>query len=128
MDLSSGKSPRRNKSHEGNVFMKSQPTIRIYRHKDCMKCERIARLHKKLDWFGKLEISTEAPSCGPLKLGEIVVEDIATKQLLRGTQALREIVLRVPLYLPFLPMLSIPFVARKVDLEMSGCDNNSCAI
>ncbi len=67
--------------------LRTQPeakTIRIYRDPDCAKCERFASVHRFFDWDGRLDLSTTSPATGPLRLGEVVVEDIATGAILRG--------------------------------------------
>lgn len=95
--------------------------IRLYRHPDCRKCARIARIHQKCDWLGRLEISTVAPKTGPLKMGEIVIENLSTGDILHGSDAFALLCRQIPLYAPFKLLLVVPFVRRHVDREMSGC-------
>jgi hypothetical protein len=102
--------------------------LTIYRNKDCVRCARIARFHKLFDWLGRLESSTETPRTGPLRLGEIAVEDARTGEMIQGVEAVRAVFRQVPAYLPFLPLLYVPFIARKVDREVRGCDDGSCAV
>lgn len=98
-------------------------TIRIYRNPRCPRCARLAALHLRLDWLRRIEDST-APPAGrtPLRMGEIVVENLRTGALLEGAQAVRAIARSVPLYWPLLPLLGVPFVARRADAEARGCE------
>ena len=58
--------------------------IRIYRNPQCKRCARIARFHKYFDWANRIELSVSEPKSGPLALGEIAVEDLATGTMLLG--------------------------------------------
>jgi hypothetical protein len=101
--------------------------ITIYRHKDCAKCARIARMHRFFDWLHRVETSTEVPGTGPLQLGEIAVEDARTGEITKGVEAVRRICRQIPAYAPLLPLLHLPFVARKVDREVRGCASGACS-
>ena len=98
------------------------PRITIYRHPDCARCAKIARVHRSLDWLGRLRFSTGLPKCGPLRLGEIAVEDTRTEEIAKGVEAVRRIYRQVPAYLPLLPLLWIPPIARWVDRDVRGCE------
>lgn len=102
--------------------------ITIYRHKECAKCARIARLHKAFDWWDRVECSTDTPRTGPLRLGEIAVEDARSGEITKGVDAVRQIARQIPAYLPLLPLLRIPYVARKVDQDVRGCADGTCAV
>jgi hypothetical protein len=93
-----------------------------------VRCEKIAASHKKLDWLRRLDFSTETPPCGPLRKGEIAVEKIATGKVIKGVQAVRLIFSQVPVYLIFYPVLYLPFVARRIDKDLGGCNGDSCEI
>jgi hypothetical protein len=100
--------------------------IRIYRNPDCAKCARYARMHERLDWFGRIENSTVTPPTGPLTIGEVVVEQLATGRIARGAEALALICRQIPAYAPMLVLLKLPAVRRAADKEMSGCGGGSC--
>ncbi|HYE58428.1 MAG TPA: hypothetical protein VD948_07965 [Rhodothermales bacterium] len=104
------------------------PQIRIYRHPECARCARIARLHQALDWLGRIETSTATPPSGPLRKGEVVVEDLATGQIRRGAEAFALITRQVPLYAPLRLLLHMPAFRRYVELDMSGCRNGACDV
>jgi hypothetical protein len=66
--------------------------ILVYRNPDCAKCTRLARIHHRFDWLKRLEDTTEVPSTGPLRPGEIAVQDLAS-----GENAQRRRVLQATL-------------------------------
>lgn len=101
--------------------------ICIYRNPDCPKCARYARLHQRLDWFGRVEISTAEPATGPLAMGEVVVEDMQSGRILRGAEAAERIVREIPAYAPFRLLLKIPAVRAAAEREMQGCSANACS-
>lgn len=104
------------------------PRWRIYRHPDCARCERYARTHLALDWRGLLEQSTAAPPCGALRMGEVVVQDLASGELHHGAAAMDRIARAVPLYAPLRLLLCVPAVRRKVDAELGGCGGEACEL
>jgi hypothetical protein len=96
--------------------------IVIHRHPHCERCARIARRHKKLDWLGRIRVSTaDPPGRAAVRKGEIVVHDLKTGAMLEGVDAVRKIFSQVPLYLPLLPLLRIPALARRADADIRGC-------
>lgn len=101
--------------------------ITVYRNKDCAKCRRFARAHQFFDWLHRVKATTDTPRSGPLAVGEIVVEDAATGEMLRGVHAVRAIWRQIPAYMVLLPLLRIPAVARWVDRDVRGCAGPSCA-
>ena len=104
------------------------PRLRIYRHPECERCARYARTHLRLDWRHLLEESTAAPPSGPLRMGEVVVQELATGAMFRGADAMERIARAVPLYAPLRLLLKLPAVRRKVEAELGGCDGGSCAL
>jgi hypothetical protein len=102
--------------------------ITIYHHKDCAKCRKIARVHKALDWLGRVEISTGTPKTGPLQMGEIAVEDARTGETALGVDAVRAIARQVPAYTPLRPLLCIPAIARRVDQDVRACTDGRCGV
>ncbi len=99
--------------------------IRIYRNPGCAKCARYARLHARLDWFGRVENSTAVPPTGPLTMGEVVVQEIGSGRIVQGAEAARRIAAAIPAYAPFRLLLKIPAVARAADREMRGCNGGT---
>lgn len=102
--------------------------IIVYRNKDCSKCEKWARMNNIFDWLNRVEASTAIPPCGPLEMGEIVVEDLQTGELIHGVEAVRKIYRQVPAYWILLPLLRIPAFAHYVDRETRGCVGDSCKV
>jgi hypothetical protein len=96
--------------------------IRLYNNPACVSCARHARVHKFFDWFHKVVISTSTPPGGPLAVGETVVQDLDSGQLIHGAAALDCLCRHIPLYLPMRLLLLIPAVWRKADKAMAGRD------
>jgi hypothetical protein len=100
--------------------------IVIYRHPECRKCARMARVHRLIDWFSRVAVVTTTPPTGPLQMGEIIVEDLSTGRFLAGVEGLKFICRQIPLYWLVLPLLWIPAVRACADRETRGCANGSC--
>lgn len=100
--------------------------IRIYRHPDCPKCARYARVHRLLDWRGRVEVATTTPKTGPLRLGEVVVEKLDEGRVFKGSAAFEEICRHIPAYAPFLLLLRFPAVRAFAEREMTGCNSEAC--
>ena len=103
-------------------------TIRVYRNPDCRRCARYARVGHALDWRDRLETSTATPETGPLRPGEIVVEELASGKLHRGAAALDLIVRQIPLYAPVGLLLRFSSFRRYIDRELSGSGGASSEI
>lgn len=103
-------------------------TIRVYRNPDCRKCARYARVGQMLDWRDRLQTSTDAPKTGPLRPGEIIVEELASGTFYRGAAALDLIARQIPLYAPVRLLLQLPSFRRYIDRELSGGGGTSCEI
>lgn len=104
--------------------------VRVYRHPDCARCARYARRHRRLDWLDRVEVSTRTPSGHrPLRLGEVVFEDLRDGRLLQGAEGFALLCRQVPAYWPLLALLPISAVRRSVERDLAGdCDGGACAI
>jgi hypothetical protein len=102
--------------------------ILIHRHPDCARCARIARAHHLFDWLDRVEDTTEPPRSGPLRMGEVIVEDLRTGGLHGGAEAFGLICRQIPLYAPARVLLRFPAFRRRVDLDMGGCDDGACGV
>lgn len=93
----------------------------IHRNPQCARCARIVRMHHRLDWFGRIQDTTQPPEDAPApRMGEILVRDLQTGALLDGVDAVRAIARAVPLYLPLRLLLRIPAIARRADADARG--------
>ncbi|MFC5580738.1 hypothetical protein [Rhodanobacter terrae] len=63
---------------------------------------------------------------GPLRLGEVVVQDLRSGTTLRGAAGFALLCRQIPAYWPLLPLLSNPALRRRVEREFSGCANAGC--
>ncbi len=100
--------------------------IRVYRNPDCARCAMFAAAYRYLDWLDRVEASTDAPKTGPLQLGEVVVEDLATGQIIRGAEGIELIARNIPAYAPLRLLLKLPVFRRYVDKEVRGCGGDAC--
>jgi hypothetical protein len=112
-------------AEEERMWMKK---IRVYRHADCAKCARFAKVALYFDWLDRIEASTGTPTTGPLRLGEVVVEDLTSGRITRGAEGIELIFRNIPAYTPFLLLLKVPPVRHYVEKEVSGCEDNSCKV
>jgi hypothetical protein len=104
-------------------------TVRVHHHPDCLKCARLARWHRRLDWFDRIETSTVTPQGhAPLRLGEVIVEDLRAFTLHEGAEAFALIVRAVPLYRPLLALLHFPAARRAIERDMRGTRDVSCEL
>ena len=94
--------------------------ILIYRHPDCEKCARYARFHQTVDWLDRISVTTATPRTGPLRLGEIVVENLADHKIVQGVEGLQLVFRQVVLYWPLLPLLWVPWIRKKADQDVRG--------
>jgi len=69
----------------------------LYYHKDCPECAKQTATTSKLDWFNRIDLSTEIPPTGELEKGEIVLISKGGFAFTRG-YATRKICLNIPLY------------------------------
>ena len=102
--------------------------VTLFHNPDCARCGKIARVHRAMDWFGRLEVRTDDPPTGPLKMGEITVRDNRTGEFFVGVNAVRRVFREIPAYWVIRPLLWIPPIARKIDRETRGCVDESCAL
>lgn len=94
----------------------------------CPKCARKARRTARLDWLGRVELSTEESPAGPVPAGEIVVVDRQRGELLTGIYATRSICLHVPAFLVIGLLLELPALRRAMSRRASGCTGGVCPL
>ena len=75
-------------------------TIRLHYNPDCPVCARRAARTARLDWLGRVELSTGDSPLGPVPPGEIVVVDKESGNAFDGIRAMRKLCLQVPLLFP----------------------------
>jgi hypothetical protein len=101
-------------------------SITLYYNKDCARCARLARIDRFLDWFGRLHISTDIPPTGPLRIGQIMVEDMRTRTSHFGADAFSLLCRNLPLYAPLRLLLLSKRFRRRIEQQLGGCDDSSC--
>ncbi|MDE0059198.1 MAG: hypothetical protein OXI22_05675 [Defluviicoccus sp.] len=76
-------------------------TVRLHYNPDCPVCARRAQRTARLDWLGRVELSTDDSPLGPVPPGEIVVVDGNNGRAFAGIRATRKLCLQVPLLFPY---------------------------
>lgn len=101
--------------------------VLIHRHPDCERCARIARMHHRLDWLGRIGDTTRAPADrAPVRMGEIVVRDLQAGTLHEGLDGGRLIFRNVPAYWPLWALSFIAPIGRRMDADLRGCASGAC--
>jgi hypothetical protein len=65
---------------------------------------------------------------GPLRPGEVVVQDLRRGMTLRGAAAFALLCRQIPAYWPLLPLLRIPALRRRIEREFDGCAGAGCTL
>jgi hypothetical protein len=94
--------------------------LKVHRNPHCAKCARYARMHQRLDWFGRIEDSVASPWPRSLRMGEVVVENLRDGSLHSGADGMRRLRREVPAYWPVLPLFAFAGFRRCVDEEVAG--------
>lgn len=94
--------------------------ITVFRHPECVRCARIARLHHWFDFLDRIEPSTAIPPTGPLVPGQIVVLEHATGISHRGAAAVEVICRQNPLYAPFRWLLRFARIRQAIERSLQG--------
>ncbi len=102
--------------------------ILIHRHPDCARCARLARMHHRFDWRDRVGDTVAPPRSGPLRLGQIVVEDVRTGALHEGAAAFDVLCLQIPLYAPLRALLRVRPFRAYVEREINGCAGDACEV
>ncbi len=102
--------------------------ITLYYNADCADCTRKATRTAKLDWLGRVNVSTDTSPIGEVPKGEIVVVDDVTQRVYTGIYATRAICLRVPAYFLYGLALYVSPIRRLFAKDDPGCDGDACEI
>ncbi len=81
-----------------------------------------------MDWFRRVDLSTENSPLGETPVGEIVVVDRKSRKVFTGVYATRKLCLQVPAYFLYGFLLFLPPVRDKVGGEKPGCNGDACEI
>ena len=73
-------------------------TVRLHYNPDCPVCARRAQRTARLDWLGRVELSTDDSPLGKVPPGEIVVVDRKSGRAFAGTRATARLCLQIPLF------------------------------
>ena len=111
-----------------NSHLSHMPTITLHYNPSCPDCARQASRTARLDWLGRISLSTQPSPLGEVPVGEIVVVDHRRKRLFTGVFATRRICMEVPLLLPLGLLLYLPPIRRVVGSRNPGCNGEACEL
>jgi len=94
--------------------------LRIHRNPHCAKCARYARMHRRLDWRDTVEDSTSSPWNRSMRMGEVVVEDLANGTLHTGAEGMAMLCREIPAYRALLPLFRLAWFRQRVEREVAG--------
>ena len=94
----------------------------------CPDCARQTKRTARLDWLGRVELSTERSPLGDVPVGEIVVVDRRRETVFTGVYATRKVCLQVPLYFLYGLVLYVPFIERAAGRGKPGCNGDACEV
>ena len=101
--------------------------VTLYHNATCPDCVQKAALTTRLDWLGRVRISTEDSPIGPVPPGEIVVADDSAK-VFTGVYATRAVSMRIPAYFLYGLALYIPPLRRLFGRGKQGCNGDACEV
>jgi len=104
--------------------------ITVHYNSECAKCRRQAVWTRRLDWLGRVVLSTAASPIGTVPKGETIVVD-HDGEIHTGIDATWAICRQIPIYWPVALALSLTplrrFLARK-NQDAGGCAGGACDI
>lgn len=103
-------------------------SIKLFYHPTCADCAKKANITKRLDWLGRVDLSTETPPTGALEIGDIAVYDYQSQQYFTGIYAVRKVSMQVPAYYIYGLLLYIPFIRNLAGKNKVGCNGTYCEV
>ena len=94
--------------------------LRLHINPNCPVCARRAARAKRLDWFNRIEVRTDASPLGEVPPGEIVVVDDTRGRAFTGMFAIRKLCLKLPLLCWYGLLLHLPPVGDIARRNMPG--------
>jgi hypothetical protein len=85
-------------------------------------------MHHALDWFNRFEDSTATPPSGPVRMGQIVVQDLSTGVVHGGIECFRLLCRNIPAYWPIIPLTYFPLIRRMIENDIGGECGGACDI
>lgn len=95
--------------------------IALHYNPECNVCVRQAERTSRLDWLGRIDVTTEDSPLGAVPRGEIVVVDRRSNAVLTGLRATRKVCMQIPLY--FLYGLLLHLLPSRI---IAGKETQSC--
>ena len=102
--------------------------ITLHYNPGCASCSRQALRTARLDWLGRIALSTASSPLGEVPKGQIVVVDARGKRVFSGIYATRKICLQVPLFLLYGLALYLPPIRRLAGGDNQDCNGDACEV
>lgn len=99
----------------------------LFYNEECLDCAKQAASTSRLDWLGRISVSTDIPPTGSLEKGEIVLISESGNVFTRG-YATRAICLNIPAYFIIGLLLYFPPFLKIASKGKAGCNGDSCEI
>ncbi len=81
-----------------------------------------------MDWLDRVIISNATPPTGPLRLGQVAVEDLRTGRITKGAAAFEQLCRNIPAYAPGRLLLLFPAFRSSIEQSLNGCHGDACAV
>ena len=81
-----------------------------------------------MDWFGRIELSTDDSPLGEVPIGKIVVVDKQQNKVFTGIYATRKVCLQVPVFFLFGLLLYLPAIQKIMGNAGQECNGDACEI
>ena len=100
--------------------------IALHYNPECSVCARQAERTARLDWLGRIDVTTEDSPLGAVRRGEIVVVDKRSNAVLTGLRATRKVCMQIPLYFLYGILLHLLPIRTPGARRARGCDGDVC--
>ena len=100
--------------------------ISLHYNPMCATCVRQARRTARLDWLGRVDVTTADSPLGAVPAGEIVVVDKRNNEICTGICATRKVCMQIPLFFLFGLVLHLVPIRATAGSKRKGCDEDAC--
>jgi hypothetical protein len=79
-------------------------------------------------WLDRVDLSTGTRKARPLRLGEVVVEELSSGRILKRAEGIDLIWRNIAVYAPFRLLLRVPSFRRYLEKNVGGCEGTACEV
>ena len=102
--------------------------ISLHYNPTCAVCARQARRTVRMDWLGRVDVTTSDSPLGKVPAGKIVVVDNRNDGIYTGIYATRKVCMQIPLFFLFGLVLHVIPIEAIAGRENAGCDGDACEV